>query len=615
MEGPTDGIPDPITIDKALQGITAHEYVLPAIQREFVWKPDQICAFFDSLMRRYPIGSFLFWEIPADDLGDYVFYDFIRNYHERRAAHCAIVPRDALPSGKPATAILDGQQRMTALNVGLRGSHAKRLPRKCWNNPDAFPKKKLYLNIAAPASENDDKLMYDFRFLTKEEAVDGNVDGAHWFPVPKIRDLTDGTDSVGIFKYIQKAGLAAENTFAFKTLDRLRQLVFQDAAISYYAVDERELDNVLDIFIRVNSGGTVLSYSDLLLSIATAQWSDRDARQDINALVESSTRTGKGFGFTKDVVLKAGLVLSDIGDIRFKVTNFNQQNMHRLEQGWDAISAGLTLAHRSSWRHSASASARSAADYVLLPLAYYVKMRGFDETYLTSDFVERRPGDGPRVGAALAAEGGHLGFWPGHACSAASARCHQEARPVGVPQWTRSRPRMAPIGKSLKFGPEEIDELAGPAVRQAADLRHALAAVSQVQFRDRAARRPRVPAEALLQEGTGQGGRPGRRARGLHRPDEWAAESPVAARRGQHQEAGHAAAGSGSTASPRASDQASGQAARESYPGACTTCTACPTACSASPSSTRRARRACVSGSRCCSACRFRSLSHGGSHG
>lgn len=334
----------PITIDRALQGIRTHEYVLPAIQREFVWKPEQICAFFDSLMRRYPIGSFLFWEIPASDLDNYVFYDFIRSYHEQRSPHCPIIRNDQLPNSKPVTAILDGQQRMTALNIGLRGSYARRLPRKWWNNPDAYPEKRLYLNIAAPAEENDQKLAYDFRFLTEQEARDLNGDGvAHWFLVQKIRELTNGTDSVDIFSYIQEAGLAADNKFAFQALDRLRQLVFQDGVISYYAVEERDLDSVLDIFIRVNSGGTVLSYSDLLLSVARAQWTERDARQEIHALVDEINATGQGFAFTKDVVLKAGLVLSDIGDIRFKVTNFNQANMHLLEQGWDTIGASLKL--------------------------------------------------------------------------------------------------------------------------------------------------------------------------------------------------------------------------------------------------------------------------------
>ena len=56
------------TIRQALRSIERNEYVLPAIQREFVWSPDQICALFDSLMQGYPFGEFLFWQIDADTL-------------------------------------------------------------------------------------------------------------------------------------------------------------------------------------------------------------------------------------------------------------------------------------------------------------------------------------------------------------------------------------------------------------------------------------------------------------------------------------------------------------------------------------------------------------------
>ena len=47
----------PITIKQALERIHATEYVLPAIQREFVWGPDRITRLFDSLMRNYPIQT------------------------------------------------------------------------------------------------------------------------------------------------------------------------------------------------------------------------------------------------------------------------------------------------------------------------------------------------------------------------------------------------------------------------------------------------------------------------------------------------------------------------------------------------------------------------------
>ena len=60
----------PITIATALERMHRHEYVLPAIQREFVWGPDRICTLFDSLMRGYPVGSLLFWHVDGDTVGD-----------------------------------------------------------------------------------------------------------------------------------------------------------------------------------------------------------------------------------------------------------------------------------------------------------------------------------------------------------------------------------------------------------------------------------------------------------------------------------------------------------------------------------------------------------------
>ncbi len=173
----------PITIETALKRVQSHDYVLPAIQREFVWSTAQVQRLFDSLMRGYPIGSFLFWKVAADESRDFVFYDFIRNYHQFKAPHC---PRLDLPASRPVTAVLDGQQRLTALNIGLRGSHAQKLPRKWWSSLDAYPTKNLYLNLVGPASDNDEGMEYDFRFLTEAEAEKKSDHDAHWFLVKRI---------------------------------------------------------------------------------------------------------------------------------------------------------------------------------------------------------------------------------------------------------------------------------------------------------------------------------------------------------------------------------------------------------------------------------------------
>ena len=77
----------PIKIKEAIASIEDGLYVLPAIQREFVWNTDQIVTLFDSLMRDYPISTFLFWQVKAKDVGKFKFYSFLRDYHERDQTH------------------------------------------------------------------------------------------------------------------------------------------------------------------------------------------------------------------------------------------------------------------------------------------------------------------------------------------------------------------------------------------------------------------------------------------------------------------------------------------------------------------------------------------------
>ena len=140
------------TIQETLDEIHQHKLVLPAIQREFVWRPGQICRLFDSLMQGYPFGTFLYWQVEPENSGRFKFYDFVREYHQRDNPHCPPLPQ--MP-GRQLTAVLDGQQRLTALNIGLRGSMAWKLPRRWWNSPGAFPVRHLYLNEWLRQSQPD----------------------------------------------------------------------------------------------------------------------------------------------------------------------------------------------------------------------------------------------------------------------------------------------------------------------------------------------------------------------------------------------------------------------------------------------------------------------------
>ena len=101
----------PLTIAEIVNDISANKYVLPSIQREFVWGTPQIERLFDSIMQGYPIGTFLFWEITNEQITSYTFYSFLQNYHEKNARHN---PRINLAGNQNAMAVLDGQQRLTS---------------------------------------------------------------------------------------------------------------------------------------------------------------------------------------------------------------------------------------------------------------------------------------------------------------------------------------------------------------------------------------------------------------------------------------------------------------------------------------------------------------------
>lgn len=441
----------PISIATVLQGIQTQQYVLPAIQRELVWDTEQIARLFDSLLRGYPIGSFLFWKVDAAHSSEFKFYGFMRNYHELTAAHCPVLD---LPAAVGTTAILDGQQRLTALNIGLRGSYAARIKWRRAGIAANYPAEHLYLNVCSPALENDMGMEHDLRFFAEPPASNPAA-GVHWFPVNRVMD-PDLSDAAQIFHYIHGLGLA-DSKRAFPVIERLRKAVFDDHLINFFEETDQDVDKVLDIFIRVNSGGTVLSYSDLLLSIATAQWTELDARDEVHMLVDELNRAeGRAFAFSKDLVLKAGLVLTEVSDIGFKVKNFNHANMRELEKSWKGIAASLRLA-AGLLADFGFSDATLTADSVLIPLAYYVHTRKLGTDYR---LAARYDADRAAVRRWVTKTLVKPGVWGSGLDTLLRdlRRVLQEHGSSGFPS-SDLEAAMAARGKALSFTEEELNEL------------------------------------------------------------------------------------------------------------------------------------------------------------
>ena len=444
------------TIEKTLVQIRKHDLVLPAIQREFVWHPEQIYRLFDSLMQGFPFGTFLYWKVASENSDKFKFYGFVLDYHERDNRHCPSLPTTP---NTALTAVLDGQQRLTALNVGLQGSMTWKLPRLHRKNPNAFPKRHLYLDLLWNADEDEGagtEYRFKFRRDTEPRQREGVARNSEecWFRVGDVLSMEDGP---AMLEWLHQRLDQQQLLRAYKTLDRLHSVVHKEHLVAYYEEERQTLDDVVQIFIRMNDGGTPLSHSDLLLSIAVAQWTMHDAREEIHQLVDALNRIGLGFSFSKDLVLKAGLMLSDIGSVGFKVDNFNRENMAVLEEQWESVKSSLALTVQLVAAFGFSQATLTATN-AILPIAYYLHRSKHTELFLShSSYADDRA----RIREWLIRSLLKKGVWGSGLDTLLTAlrKVIREDSTQGFPT-ARLGEEMARRGRELVFNDDEVEELA-----------------------------------------------------------------------------------------------------------------------------------------------------------
>jgi hypothetical protein len=291
---------------------------LPNIQRNFVWGEDQITRLFDSILRQYPISTLLIWKTRSETPRR----RFIDHYLRVRD-HGDFVPADS----NPKLLVLDGQQRLQSLYIGLKGSLEGR---------------ELYFDLLSGNEAPPDDIKYRFAFFTPDTAP------RHYI---KFKELvfSDETQSEARDRLVQ----AFESTGRVLQPEEVKQLesnlertfhTFRDREMLFYqlldSIDRPRLygdDDVVEIFIRANSGGTKLGKSELLYSLLKASW--EDAREKLDELLTHLNRSG--FAYTQDFVLKTCLTLLDKG-ARYEVEKFRAPGIRdAIEARWDEIVAAI----------------------------------------------------------------------------------------------------------------------------------------------------------------------------------------------------------------------------------------------------------------------------------
>ena len=388
-------------IYKMIDNIKSGKLILPAIQRNFVWPEDKICALFDSLMHDYPIGTFLFWFIDKETVENYTFNSFISKYDEQKGSNQrgdkVIASRDEY------IGVLDGQQRITSLYLGLCGSRRTRLKGKKKDLDSSYVEKYLCIDLLDVPTDEEN----EYRFQFKEEPEikvlitdpDPEIKDEFWVKVADVynkdfnaADYMDDVDE----QYFGKSMPFSDKKPARQMLEALYNAIFVRSNVNYYPAESKELAEVVDIFVRVNSGGQKLSASDLMLSIATGEKEDEDIhvkmREAINAIYSATGgNDDTSFVADKELILIAGLMFTGADSMSLqKKENYSRARIHEILDNWDAIIDALCLAAKFI-DSLGFVGKKLTSKNLILPVAYYFfKNPTIDEGHITSHTIRAR---------------------------------------------------------------------------------------------------------------------------------------------------------------------------------------------------------------------------------
>lgn len=389
------------TIAELISEIKEETILLPSIQRNFVWSEAKIASLFDSIMREYPIGTFLFWNLKGKQINDYVFNTFIEEYNEKNS-----IQRGTRKQHVEETAsyigVLDGQQRITSLYLGACGSfklHKKGSP---WKNDSSFIEHFLCIDIIDVPKEEEDVYKFALKQFPDKDALGiyedetdeetGNIIIHFWTKVARVVspdfDETEFVEAVEA-KFFDGALHQDKRSSARKVLKCLNINFNNKENINFFLAKQTDLSQVVEIFVRVNSGGQYLAASDLILSIASGLDESEDVQKKMQDALDSISRSTysneTGFEADKDLILTAGLMFTGATSLSLKKKeNTNATTINNILSKWDDIIESLCNASKYiedlgfDGRHLTSKN-------LILPIAYYLYKNNLDSEHFRDD--------------------------------------------------------------------------------------------------------------------------------------------------------------------------------------------------------------------------------------
>ena len=330
-----------LSVKNAITKIKDGEIVLPVIQRRLVWTEDKMELLFDSLMKGNSFGSIICIEEEKDTKPLFAFRQFTADGNN-------VDSIEVEELGQTQWFIIDGQQRLQSLYIGIMGT---------------FNGKRLFIDLFSDYADDE----YDFKFAVKAEDLpklnrersDNAINICLWYPLENLYSrLADTNDDDQVAEEIIKK-YAIEDGKHIKHIEKIvRTLyrgVFNAESIGISKVSLNKSKNVVEnrqriveLFRRLNDGGTKLSSYDLVASMFKGF--DYKMEQFLDTVVAENS----DIGIDQDTLIKLLLILNDkpskeMADLTAEDAEFATSNYKRIQTALMALKTFLKATSNYNW--------------------------------------------------------------------------------------------------------------------------------------------------------------------------------------------------------------------------------------------------------------------------
>jgi len=243
-------------VKKVVQGIREDKFVLPVIQRSLVWNEEKMELLFDSLLKDNSFGGIM---VLDEEKGERPLFAFRRFSREGEEQHSVVQEK----LDQSISLVIDGQQRLQAFYMGLEGG---------------FRGKTMYFNLYGTPLEYEFRFAYDESELPLKESDDDEGTAEKlWYPVRSLFNrLRNVGDDIQVANEIIRARGVTNDHYRDAVKANVarfhRYVFFRDTiGISSVTVNKarvgEEKQRIVELFRRLNDGGTRLSSFDLVAAV------------------------------------------------------------------------------------------------------------------------------------------------------------------------------------------------------------------------------------------------------------------------------------------------------------------------------------------------------------